>query len=327
MARKGENIYHRKDGRWEGRYLKARENGKPRYGYVFDASYSAARKKLQEARSNWKTACEIREREKTTLAAVSLRWLEDAKPFSKESRIAKYRDFLQCYILPRFGNVQAASLSTESLQDFLSAMLVSGGEDGKGLAPRTVAGILCILKSIRKYAMNQGYAVGFSTESLSLKQKQKQPRIFSEQETMRLRSYLRGHLTERNAGILLCLETGLRLGEICALRWSDVSFDERKLFVRQTAQRIRMDDENTEARQGLWSRHRKAILPRVSSLCRTAIAGSFCLSEKTKDFCSPETITLWNRGLCSGISSTFSRTPGLRMPIFTPCAILLPREE
>ena len=271
MARKGENIYHRKDGRWEGRYLKARENGKLRYGYVFSPTYSAVRQKLEEARANWKTVCEIREREKTTLAVVSMRWLDDAKPFSKESTIAKYRDFLQCYILPRFGNTQMDSLSTERLQDFLSVTMVSGGEEGQGLSPRTVAGILCILKSIRKYAMNQGYAVGFSTESLSIKQKQKQPRIFSEQETMQLRSYLRGHLTECNAGILLCLETGLRLGEICALRWSDVSFDERKLFVRRTAQRIRMDNGN-ERRTRIVLTSPKSdssarVIPLPDSLC------------------------------------------------------------
>ena len=244
MARKGENIYHRKDGRWEGRYLKAREGGKARYGYVFAPTYSAAKKKLQAARSEWKTGCERQEREKTTLAAVSARWLDDAKPFSKESTIAKYRDFLLRYILPRFGNVQMDSRSTENLQDFLLAMLASGGEGGQGLSPRTVAGILCILKGIRKYALNQGYAVGFSTESLSIRQKQKQPRTFSERETTQLRSYLRGHLTECNAGILLCLETGMRLGEICALRWSDISFEERKLHVRQTAQRIPIDDGN-----------------------------------------------------------------------------------
>lgn len=244
MARKGENIYHRKDGRWEGRFLKTRDDGKTKYGYVFAPTYNAVKKKLQEARADWKTRCEICEREKTTLAAVSARWLDDAKPFSKESTIAKYRDSLVRYILPRFGKASMDSLSTESLQDFLSAMLVSGGEDGQGLSPRTVAGILSILKSIRKYALNQGVAVSFSAESISVKQKKKQPRTFSEQETIQLRSYLRGHLTECNAGILLCLETGLRLGEICALRWSDVSFEERKLHVRQTAQRIQMDDGN-----------------------------------------------------------------------------------
>ena len=116
MARKGENIYHRKDGRWEGRYLKSRDEGKARYGYVFAPTYSAARRKLHEARETWKTCSERREREKTTLAAVSARWLHDAKPFSKESTIAKYRDVLQCYIWPRFGNAQLGAFSTANCQ-------------------------------------------------------------------------------------------------------------------------------------------------------------------------------------------------------------------
>lgn len=272
MARKGENIYHRKDGRWEGRYLKARDNGKVRYGYVFAPTYSATRKKLHEAKEIWKVRCETQEKGKATLVAVSSRWLDDAKAFDKESTIAKYRDFLQCYILPQFGNAQMDSLSTERLQDFLSELSVSGGMDGQGLSPRTLAGIVCILKSIRKYAMNQGYVVGFSTDGLSVKQKQKQPRIFSEQETIRLRSYLRGHLTECNAGILLCLETGLRLGEICALRWSDISFTERKLHVHQTAQRIRTDDENAGTKTKIVLTSPKSdssmrIIPLTDSIC------------------------------------------------------------
>lgn len=244
MARKGENIYHRKDGRWEGRYQKTKLNGKVRYGYIFAATYAAAKEKLQEARSAWKARCETLEREKMTLATISACWLDDAKPFNKESTIAKYRDFLQRYILPRFGSEQIDALSTERLQDFLSALLDNGGVNGQGLSARTVSGILCILKILRRYAIKQGYTVGFSTEGLSVKQKQKQPRIFSEQETAQLRLYLRGHLTECNAGILLCLETGLRLGEVCALRWNDISLAERKLRVRQTAQRIQRDGGN-----------------------------------------------------------------------------------
>ena len=272
MARKGENIYHRKDGRWEGRYIKVRENGKAKYGYVFARTYSAAKKKLQEARTEWKTICARGEWEKTTLRAISGRWLEDAKTFCKESTVAKYRDFLHCYILPQLGSTQLDNLSTERLQDFLSTSLFSGGADGQGLSTRTVSEILCILKGIRKYALNQGYAVGFFTDSLTLKQKKKEPRIFNEWETKRLRSYLLEHRTECNLGILLCLETGLRLGEICALRWSDISFDERKLIVRRTAQRIRCEAGSTGAKTKIVVTSPKSdssnrAIPLPDSLC------------------------------------------------------------
>lgn len=53
MARKGENIYKRKDGRWEGRYIKDRDNsGNAIYGYVYAKSYGEARNKLIDARMN-----------------------------------------------------------------------------------------------------------------------------------------------------------------------------------------------------------------------------------------------------------------------------------
>ena len=49
MARKGENIFKRKDGRWEGRYIKDRVNGKAVYGYVFGRSYSETKAKKNKA--------------------------------------------------------------------------------------------------------------------------------------------------------------------------------------------------------------------------------------------------------------------------------------
>ena len=273
MPRRGENIYHRRDGRWEGRYLKSRESdGKARYGYVFAPTYTAVRKKLQEAKIAWETDRKPTKREGATLASVSARWLEEVKVFVKESTIAKYRDSLRCYILPKLGGIPMADLSTDNLRAFLSVLLVSGGAKEQGLSARTVSWILCILKLIRKYAVERGYAVGFSTEALSVRQEQKQPRIFSEQETKRLRLYLRGHLTECNAGILLCLETGLRLGEICALRWDDISLTERKLHVRQTAQRIRTADEKAGRRTKVVITSPKSassarVIPLTDHLC------------------------------------------------------------
>ena len=272
MARRGENIYHRKDGRWEGRYLKAKENGKARYGYVFAPTYADVKVKLEAAKSAWKENCAARERQKMTLASVSLRWLEDRRPFLKESTIAKYIDFLQCYILPKFGKRTMDSISTESIQDFARSLLAFGGADRQGLSARTVSEILCILKGIRGYAIKQGYTVGFSMDGLLVKQKQKQPRTFSEQETRRLRSYLRGHRTIYNVGILLCLETGIRLGEVCALQWSDISLTERKLHIRQTVQRIRMDAGGTGAKTRIVITSPKSdsstrVIPLPDSMC------------------------------------------------------------
>ena len=101
MPRRGDNIYKRKDGRWEGRYVKGRKHGKTTFGYVFATTLTAARKKLADAKQLWKIGCETREKKNETLGVVSEQWLEDSKSFLKESTIAKYRDYLSCYILPR----------------------------------------------------------------------------------------------------------------------------------------------------------------------------------------------------------------------------------
>ena len=56
MPRKGENIYKRKDGRWEGRYIKEKDsNNKTKYGYIYGKTYREVKYKLQEARNTANT--------------------------------------------------------------------------------------------------------------------------------------------------------------------------------------------------------------------------------------------------------------------------------
>ena len=57
--------------------------------------------------------------------------------------------------------------------------------------------------------------------------------------------YLYANMSERNLGILLCLFTGMRVGEICALKWEDFSFQEKSIHVHNTMQRLQIPDSTT----------------------------------------------------------------------------------
>lgn len=100
MPKKGKNIYLRKDGRWEGRYIKERIKGKARYGYVFGKSYEEASNKLAQATCH---SIDTQNLSSITFGAISSEWLAVQTPELKASSVAQYRNLLNSYILPQFS--------------------------------------------------------------------------------------------------------------------------------------------------------------------------------------------------------------------------------
>ncbi len=239
MPKQGKNIYLRKDGRWEGRYIKDRIAGKAHYGYVFGRSYEEAAQKLEAASAE--KAARILEKE-GTFAELSNEWLQLKVPQLKASSIAKYTNLLDLYLLPAFGDEPVSEISRSAIIQWSSELLTSGGAKAKGLAPKTVNSILSLMTNILEFAAREKSIQTADSKDISVKQSQKPMRILSRAEQQRLSSYLRNNLTPCNMGILLCLYAGLRIGEICALTWEDILMDEQCLYIHQTMQRIQVKD-------------------------------------------------------------------------------------
>ena len=247
MPRRGENIYKRKDGRWEGRYIKCRINGNARYGYVYARSYKEVKDKLLSAVETMHMAREQGRDIQTQeaggyFADAAAEWLETLKPQLKESSIVKYMNILERNLLPAFARSDVFRISREDIREFSNRLLVSGGVKGEGLSPKTVADILSVLKNILKYSARERGYPEIDLRDVFVKQPQKPMRILSHTEQQRLNRYLYENLSLCNLGILLCLYTGLRVGEICALKWKDIVFEEHYLYVHQTMQRIQKKD-------------------------------------------------------------------------------------
>lgn len=239
MPRKGENIYKRKDGRWEGRYIKGYTDGKARYGAVYARSYRDVKKKLEEAKKNWDEKQNLTRA--GTMTDVGSRWLSDMSGMLKASSLNKYDDLLRCYILPEFGEREFSEITNQNIIDFASTLLTNGGVKRQGLAPSTVAEVMSTMNSIRVYALRREHAVSFSPECVSIKREQKEIRVFSLEEQSCLLDYLLENMTPITLGIVLCFFTGIRVGELCALSWDDFSIPEKKMRIHKTMQRIRVD--------------------------------------------------------------------------------------
>ena len=99
MARRGENIYKRKDGRWEGRYIKGRNpNNKAIYGYIYGSTYRDVKNKLQMKKLMVLEA-DTSSDNSILLSNAANAWLKSMAPRFKESTKIKYHNLLTMYIL------------------------------------------------------------------------------------------------------------------------------------------------------------------------------------------------------------------------------------
>lgn len=244
MPRKGENIYKRKDGRWEARYIKQRTpDGKAVYGYVYAKSYKEAKSKVQKCLIAVANSCATsvssqQHQESSSFECVANEWYTSILPQVKESTSNKYRNLLDSYIVPLFGKLSLAQLSFEIIEEGANQLLTSGGKSGTGLSAKTVADTLSVIRNILKYAARSGHTVKCEVSSIQIKRNPQEMRVLSRGEQERLCKYLYSDLCACNIGILLSLFTGIRIGELCALKWEDISLQEQTMHIRQTMQRI-----------------------------------------------------------------------------------------
>lgn len=245
MPRKGENIYKRKDGRWEGRYIKSRSStGKAVYGYVYAKTYREVKSRIHEAQVSVASPTKEISYSMELFDFFAESWFESKQTQLKESTRNKYRNILDAYVLPDLGNKLLSEITYETIEEHCQYLLSVGGKSGKGLSAKTVVDILSLIRNILKFAIRKGKAIPCDGTSVQIKNDPSQMRIFSRSEQEQLCQYLYSHTTPCNIGTLICLFTGLRIGEICALRWEDFSQKDQTIRVHQTLQRIQAKDNS-----------------------------------------------------------------------------------
>ena len=122
MARRGENIHKRKDGRWEGRYIKARTpEGKIQWGYVYGTVYAEVKRVLIQKKAE--AGFYNLKRTDLTFEALAEVWLHSLRNSIKESTYAHYSYTLHKYLLPVLSKVPVASLDESFLEQAMQQII------------------------------------------------------------------------------------------------------------------------------------------------------------------------------------------------------------
>lgn len=245
MPKRGENIYKRKDGRWEARYIKAYDlSGKIRYGSCYGKTYTEAKEKANKIKAallNNKLISTTDDHHRFLYFCDQWLWMQKSRV--KSSTYARYDTALERHIKPALGGFFPLALNTQAVESFKQALLE------ERLASKTVKDILVILRSVLIFTAKQ-FPNGFPAIEIKYpREVKKEVRVLSVEEQKRFSSYLQQDLDCCKFGVLLALMTGLRLGELCALRWENISMCDRTLQVSATIQRLPCLEDNTRKTQ------------------------------------------------------------------------------
>ena len=268
MSRRGENIYKRKDGRYEGRYVIGKTpSGRTRFGYVYARQYAEVRALLLQRKAERLEADRPAYAYRGTLADWMEHWMEDELIGSvKESSWQTYRNLLTRHLLPRLGGYALTQLTPKVIHSFVDEL------ESTGLAENTIRGVYRLLSSAMRYALDEGVIRKNPCRRIHIQHREHgEQRVLNRLEQEKLRQAADG---SRDLPALLSLYTGMRLGEICALKWMDIDWERGTITVRRTVQRI--------AGKGAESSSRRTLLmigtPKSHRSCRIIPVPEFILA-------------------------------------------------
>lgn len=241
MPRRGENIRKRKDGRWEGRYRYADSAGIVHYRSVYANTYRDVKEKLSTEKIKYRKLGELENKRSAYLNGFTFddsakEWFESIESKRKHSTCIKYHYIYNIYVKPIIGNILLSEIS----QDKINSVFPHDVEKSSSI----LRSISCVTNQIMKYTADRYRITCYLAACNRIKNVRKPVEVLSRLEQAKLIHYLHSFPDTYKTGIILCLYTGLRLGEICSLKWEDIDFKNRILHVNRTVQRISVQNHN-----------------------------------------------------------------------------------
>ena len=218
----------RKDGRWQASYVT--NNGKRLYFYgdtQSEANKKRRQAELEDEKGMLATGPDM------LLSTYLETWLETVKkpPIVRLSTYDKYKWYLKKYINPALGSIRLRILSPQHIQSFYVQMM------NEGLSSGTVKNLHIVLHSAMENAMKWNLVSRNVVELVTRPSNTAhEAQVLTIEQARKLIETAKDH--KMWALLVMALATGMRRGELLALRWEDVDFQGGKLFVRRAVSKL-----------------------------------------------------------------------------------------
>lgn len=233
MTRK---VYIRKDGRYEARYPYGyKEDGSINYKSVYGKTIDEVNLKRDIEIETKKNSNDLLILDKSYLGYYINAWLKSAKIRCKKSTYSNYQYMVNARIVSKFAKVKKKNITSEMVDSYTTDLL------NQGLLPKTVKDIVVVIKQILNLA---GIKLDVSLPKIPKKEIQ----IFKIEEQVILERFLLDNINTTTLGIYFCLYTGLRIGELCALKWENIDIKNKKVKINKTITRIKNPSMNSDVK-------------------------------------------------------------------------------
>lgn len=323
------NVRKRADGRYEARCIVGYRNiyGKAIYRYLYAKTYQKVVEKLEycekenfeevelqrvlrknRKRKNSSGVITEKFQEKEIINAEEpslflqewlVEWLENSKKSEiKKSSYTQYHSVIHVHLIPALGGYELHELTREVLQDYVKTKL---NHHREALSGATVRRHLSILSSALKQAVTFGLIPANPCTEIRIPTTRKRKmNVFSKDEYLKLEKTLYDDQDKVKAtAVLLALKTGVRLGELAALRWCDIDFEEKTIMVRDAVHRVnasgKEDKKTVMIFEGTKSYYSERTIPmnhEIYTLLKDykiglSVKGAFVFSSKKGSFIDP----------------------------------------
>lgn len=257
MSRRGENIRKRSDGRWEARfYITDSDTGQKKYKSVYAKTYADVKAKLIEVKYKLEKEAQNTQKEaprsvyppasaageNVPIIMIASEWLMEVSKYKKHSSYIKYKGIYDKYLAIKLNGISIMDMTGNKAIEVYEQICFQN----ENLSGSLIKSISCVLNQILNYC-NIHYHTDIRPVNRPKNHTTAKPvETLPQSEQIQLLREIYKNMDHNKLGILLCLSTGLRLGEICSLKWSDIDLDGKLLYVNRTVQRIAVDAHSTK---------------------------------------------------------------------------------
>ena len=281
MARTGKNIYKRKDGRYEGRYIVSRdEKGKAKYACVYGKSAHEVEAKLIEKRA------EVRAETMQGLnifSEIAKEWLDSRRETLTEATIDRYEFILERYFLPEFGERDINDVKMIQMDTYIADLSDEQKHGDSAISGTMLENLRTIANAVLSYAENRDKQ--YPTLSSMVTIEKESYHSLTADEIRRLVACANYNKCPDMLGVLLSLYTGIGTGELCALSWDDIDPDRREISIRHTLYRVKDKNEDSIKKS-------KLIVTDVRKSAVRTVSYPTALAEYVSQFYTPGTVFL-----------------------------------